>query len=328
VDKTIDHTVTAEEAGQTLPALLRELLPGTSWSAARELCRSGRVRVDGSMIPDPAARVSAGSRIELRPDGPSLPRGPLPPQAVVYADAELVVVDKPAGLLTVPFAGERDTLVTLTRTILSRREGTGGTGGRGPALRVVQRLDKETSGLLVFARSIAAERELQLQFAEHTVVRRYLGLVHDAAEDGTHETLLMPDRGDGLRGSWGVFRRAKGEPPPNARPAITHVRVEERLPGATLVSCELETGRQHQIRIHLAEAGHPLLGERVYIREYHPRERGGNDPLFAAPRPMLHATLLGFAHPRGGRPMRFEAPAPADFLALLARLRGRATSPA
>jgi 23S rRNA pseudouridine1911/1915/1917 synthase len=309
--KPIDHTVTAEQAGQTVPALLRELQPGMSWSRAKELVQSGRVRVDGSMVPDPATRVAAGGRIELRPDGPSLPRGPLPPDAVVYADADLVVVDKPAGLMTVPFAGERDTLVTLTRTVLARREGE----GRGPALRAVQRLDKETSGLIVFARSIAAERRLQEQFKEHNVHRRYLGLVHGAAVDGSHDTLLLADRGDGLRGSWGVFRRPKGEPPITARPAVTHVQVVERLTGATLVACELETGRQHQIRIHLAESGHPLLGERVYIRDY----RG---PILPAPRPMLHAGRLGFVHPRDGRPMRFEAPAPADFLAMLARLRG------
>jgi 23S rRNA pseudouridine1911/1915/1917 synthase len=309
--KAIDHKVTPAQAGQTIPALLRELLPGTSWSRAKELVQSGRVRVDGSMVPDPATRVAAGSRIELRPDGPSLPRGPLPPDAVVYADADLVVVDKPAGLLTVPFAGERDTLITLTRTLLARREGA----GRGPALRAVQRLDKETSGLVVFARSVSAERLLQEQFKVHSVTRRYLGLVHGAAESGSHETLLLADRGDGLRGSWGVFRRAKGDPPPTARRAVTHVQVVLRLRGATLVACELETGRQHQIRIHLAEAGHPLLGERVYVRDY----RG---PLLPAPRPMLHASLLGFAHPRNGRPMRFEMPAPADFLAMLARLRG------
>jgi len=324
-DPTIDHTVTAAEADRTVPALLRELLPGTSWSTAKELCRSGRVYVDGSRVLDPAARVAAGSRVEIHPDGPALPRGPLAPEALVHFDPDLVVVDKPAGLLTAPFAGERDTLVTLTRTLLGRREaagGTGGAGGRGPALRVVQRLDKETSGLLVFARSIGAERELQRQLGEHTVTRRYLALVHGAARDGTHETLLVADRGDGRRGSWGVFRRAKGEPPPNARQAITHVRVVERLPGATLVACELETGRQHQIRIHLSEAGHPLLGERVYV----PADRREGGPLLQAPRPMLHATLLGFAHPRNGRPMRFETPPPADFLALLARLRQGARS--
>jgi 23S rRNA pseudouridine1911/1915/1917 synthase len=309
--KSIDHTVTPAQAGQTVPALLRELLPGTSWSRAKELVQSGRVQVDGSMVPDPATRVEAGSRIELHPDGPSLPRGPLPPEALVYFDADLVVVDKPAGLLTVPFSGERDTLIALTRTLLDRRL----RAGRGPALRAVQRLDKETSGLVVFARSVPAERELQEQFKVHSVTRRYVGLVHGAAESGSHETLLLADRGDGLRGSWGVFRRAKGAPPPTARRAVTHVQVVERLRGATLVACELETGRQHQIRIHLAEAGHPLLGERVYIRDY----RG---PVLPAPRPMLHAGRLGFDHPRDGRSMRFEAPAPADFLAMLARLRG------
>lgn len=306
----LDHTVTPEESGKTLPALLRAHLPGTSWSQAKELVQTGRVAVDGSMVPDPATRVDAGSRIEIRPEGPALPRGPLAPEALVHFDAELVVVNKPAGLLTVPFAGERDTLISLTRALLARRQKAHSV----PPLRAVQRLDKETSGLLVFARTIPAERALQAQLKAHTVTRRYLGLAHGAAQGGTHDTLLLPDRGDGLRGSWGVFRRAKGEPPPNARHAVTHVEVVERLRGATLIACTLETGRQHQIRIHLAEAGHPLLGERVYIRDY----RG---PLLPAPRPMLHAGVLGFDHPRTGKPLRFEVPPPADFLAFLARLR-------
>ncbi|MFY9823019.1 MAG: pseudouridine synthase, partial [Thermoanaerobaculia bacterium] len=120
---------------------------------------------------------------------------------------------------------------------------------------------------------------------------------------------------DGLRGSWGVFRPARGAAPAEAREAITRVQVLERLPGATLLACELETGRQHQIRIHLAEAGHPLVGETLYIRDW----RG---PLLPAPRPMLHASVLGFVHPRTEKVVRFEEPPPEDFAAVLKRLRG------
>jgi 23S rRNA pseudouridine1911/1915/1917 synthase len=278
---------------------------------------------------------------------------PPTPSLVVYADADLVVVRKPPGVLTVPFdRGDRDTLLALTRVALrrlgSRRPGAarpsragaaaapphaaGGTGGAAaanPTLRAVQRLDKDTSGLVVFARSVAVQRALQQQLARREVTRRYLALAHGAARAATHDTWLVADRGDGLRGSWGARTPGgsagaaarghagspgRGLPPPGSRHAVTHVRVLETLRGATLVSCELETGRQHQIRIHLAEAGHPLVGETVYVRDY----RG---PRLPAPRPMLHAAALGFRHPRDGRPLLFEEPPPADFAAVLQRLR-------
>jgi 23S rRNA pseudouridine1911/1915/1917 synthase len=320
--ETREHTVAPEQAGLTLAALVRELALGTSWSRARELCRGGRVMVDGEAATDPARRLAAGERVELRLGGPAPRREPLPRQAIVHVDSDLVVVEKPAGLLTVPFArADRDTLLALTRVALRRREAA--RGDANPTLRAVQRLDKETSGLVVFARSVAAQRRLQEQFGSHAVERRYLAIAHGEVQAATHDTLLVPDRGDGLRGSWGVFRPARGAPPtppPSARRAVTHVAVVERLRGATLVSCALTTGRQHQIRIHLAEAGHPLVGETVYVRD---DLRDGRGPFLPAPRPMLHAAVLGFAHPRSGRPLRFEAPPPADFAAVLARLRAR-----
>lgn len=310
--------VSREQAGNTLAALVRELArkrnPETSWKEARELCRRGAVRVDGDPESEETLRLRAGQRIEL--DFKSAASGGsrhrlLPPGAVVHCDSELVVVRKPAGLLTVPFEDtDRDTLVHALRPLLARL-------GHGKApLRVVQRLDKETSGLLVFARTVDAERHLQQQLRRHTVIRRYQAIVHGTAESGTYDTLLVPDRGDGLRGSWGVFRPAKGEPPETARHAVTHVELVEPLEGASLVDCRLETGRQHQIRIHLAEAGHPLVGERVYIRNFK------GEPI-AAPRPMLHAAELGFVHPRDGRERFYQDPLPADFKAVLGRLRKR-----
>ncbi|MDP9122815.1 MAG: pseudouridine synthase, partial [Acidobacteriota bacterium] len=217
--------------------------------------------------------------------------------------------------LTVPFErDDRDTLLALTRVALRRRESqvgsqTGREAKQPTTLRAVQRLDRETSGLVVFARTVPAQRHLQEQLGAHTVLRRYAALVHGALDDAIFDTLLLEDRGDGLRGSWGVFRAARGAAPPGARRAVTHVRAEKRLRGATRVVCELETGRQHQIRIHLAEAGYPLLGETVYNRDY----RG---PLLPAPRPMLHAQVLGFVHPRDGRNLRFEDPPPEDFMAV------------
>jgi 23S rRNA pseudouridine1911/1915/1917 synthase len=342
--------------------MVRELAPGTSWEQARVLCRAGRVWVDGEPATDPAWRPEAGSRVELLPAAAArvaqtAARAALaaartaagaggPPGAragrggqdaedesglVVHADADVVVVRKPPGVLTVPFdRADRDTLLALARVALrrleTRRAGGAHPGAVNPTLRAVQRLDKDTSGLLVFARNVAAQRALQQQLARREVLRRYEALVHGAAEDAVYETWLVEDRGDGLRGSWGARPAGAADggassglpapPPPAAaaRHAVTRVRVLERLRGATLVACELETGRQHQIRIHLAEAGHPLLGESVYVRDYRGRQ-------IAAPRPMLHAAVLGFVHPRDGRPLRFEEPPPADFAEALRRLR-------
>ncbi len=312
-------TVSAEQAGATLAAIVREILPGTSWSKARELCAQGRVLVDGEPATDPARRVAAGERVEVRAGEPA-PQ-PALTDLVVHLDAEVAVIRKPAGILTVPFErDDRDTLLSLARVAIRRIEAKNGRKTKAsPTLRAVQRLDKETSGLVVFARTVQAQRHLQEQLAAHTVLRRYFALVHGAAGDAVYETLLMPDRGDGLRGSWGVFRPARGEPPAEAREAVTRVTVLERLAGATRVACELETGRQHQIRIHLAEAGHPLVGETVYIRDW----RG---PRISAPRPMLHAAVLGFVHPRTGKKLRFEEPVPEDFERVLARLRRARTS--
>lgn len=305
-------TISKSHTGQTLSALVREILPGTSWSKAREICESGRVLVDDVPTTDPARRMAAGERMEIRLGGPA-PRQAALTDLIVHLDANVVVVRKPAGILTVPFErDDRDTLIALARVAVRRIEAG---KDRGPTLRAVQRLDKETSGLVVFARNVPTQRDLQEQLGEHTVLRRYVALAHGAAESAVHKTLLLPDRGDGLRGSWGVFRPAKGQPPPEwAKEAVTRVTVLERLAKATFVACELETGRQHQIRIHLAEAGHPLIGETVYIRDY----RGS---LLPAPRPMLHASVLGFVHPKTGKSLRFEDPPPADFAAVLERLR-------
>jgi len=226
------------------------------------------------------------------------------------------VIRKPPGLSTVPYdERETNTVDELVRAELSAREGQ-----RQPPLRVVQRLDKETTGVLVFARTLAAKRALQQQFRVHSIERYYLALVHgDLATAVTCDSLLVRDRGDGLKGSFGVFRRPRGEPPHDAQRAVTHLRPIERLHGATLVECQLETGRQHQIRIHLSEHGHPLVGEPVYIRDY----AGAR---IEAERPMLHAAMLGFEHPRTAQPMRFTLDPPEDFARMLERLRAGAKS--
>jgi 23S rRNA pseudouridine1911/1915/1917 synthase len=306
LSEILRSTVTAVQAGQTVAAMVRELVPGLSWSKARELVASGRVRIEGKPAADPAQRVREGERIEVGTAGTQARRDP---DLLVHLDAEVAVVRKPAGLLTVPFERtDRDTLVSRARVAIRRLEASRGTQ-HNPSLRAVQRLDKETSGLVVFARTLPAQRHLQRQFTEHTALRRYLAVVHGKARDAVYDTVLVFDRGDGLRGS------SRGrEVGADARQAITYVTVEAQLRGATLVSCRLETGRTHQIRIHLAEAGHPLLGEMVYVRDF-------KGTWLPAPRLMLHATELGFIHPQTGRELRFTDPPPEDFSAVVAGLK-------
>lgn len=163
----------------------------------------------------------------------------------------------------------------------------------------------------MFARSLAAKRQLKQQFRVHSVHRRYVALVNGALGSRTLRSRLVKDRGDGLRGSTSN--------PKLGQIAVTHVRPRETLAGATLVECRLETGRTHQIRIQLSEAGHPIVGERVYVRDY-------ARPLIDAPRLMLHAAELGFLHPATGRPLRFSEALPADMQAVLERLRNKSQS--
>jgi len=287
-----------------------------SWNKARDLCRSGRVRVNGEVVLDPGARLAVGDRITFDRTAPKLRKGALPAEAIVYVDADVVVVNKPAGVLSVPFEpGDKDTLIDLTRATLRRSQ-----RGFDPELGIVHRIDVDTTGLLLFTRNLAAKRLLQQQFRAHSVHRRYLALVHGIVIGRTFDSVLLRDRGDGLRGSFGHFRAPRGNPPEDAQRAVTHVRLLERLASArprspaSLVECMLETGRQHQIRIHLSEAGHPLIGERVYIRDY-------QGPRIEAARPMLHAAELGFIHPRTGRALAFEIDPPSDFTTLYGSLR-------
>ncbi len=248
------------------------------------------------------------------PHGPKLSRLPLPEDAIVFFDRDLVVVDKPAGVLTVADeAGNKETLLDYARTTLRRVD----KAGVDAPLGVVHRLDRETSGVMLFTRTPLAKQSMQALFREHTVERAYVGIVHGTLAAATRvETDLVLDRGDGLRGSHGRFRRTDAPAPPEARRAITDVKPLLALDGATLVECRLETGRQHQIRIHLSELGHPLIGERVYIRDY----RGEK---IDAARPMLHARTLGFVHPRTGANLVFEREPPEDFAAMVEMLAGK-----
>ncbi len=307
------HTLPASAPPQPLDRALRALLPGQSWSKLRQLIETGKLSLDGRVVTDCRHPVTGGSTLELRlsaprPSTPGGARAPLPRDALVYLDAQLLVVHKPSGLSSVPFDDhERGALSQLLPALLRRRGAT----GRSVDVGVVHRLDKETSGLLVFTRTALAKRALEQQFRLHSVHRRYLALVEGVARDATYRSRLVRDRGDGRRGSTAA--------PHLGQEAVTHVRLREPLGEVSLVECRLETGRTHQIRIHLSEAGHPLLGERVY--------RPATAPPRSAPRLLLHAAELGFEHPVTGEQLRFEAPPPLDFAAELERYRALAARP-
>jgi 23S rRNA pseudouridine1911/1915/1917 synthase len=172
---------------------------------------------------------------------------------------------------------------------------------------------------MVFARSWLAKERLAEQFRTHSVQRRYTGIAHGQVLSTTVRSHLVRDRGDGLRGSIERVGEARRQDAGPAKVAITHLELLEDLVGASLISCRLETGRTHQIRIHLGELGHPLLGERAYMRDY----RG---ELLPAPRLMLHAAELGFRHPGSGAPVHWEQALPEDMQSVLSALRRPATS--
>jgi 23S rRNA pseudouridine1911/1915/1917 synthase len=239
----------------------------------------------------------------------------LPPIArairIVHLDDDIVVVDKPAGLTTVRHADETaefgargqrflpPTLVDLLPRIDPRL--------RRGRVRAVHRIDKETSGLVILARTPQAESHLGKQFRVHSALRTYLALVRGIAKDQRIESTLVRDRGDGRRGSG-----------PGGQHAVTHVRVVERLGDCTLVECRLETGRTHQVRIHLGEDGTPLCGERIYDRPLHGKPYP--DPS-GATRPLLHAATLAVDHPASGKRVHWQSAPPADMQSIIDRLR-------
>jgi 23S rRNA pseudouridine1911/1915/1917 synthase len=271
--------------------------------------------------------------LTLPPPAPIAAEPEAIPLDIVFEDEHLVVIDKPAGLVVHPAPGAP--AGTLVNALLHHLgESLSGIGGR---LRpgIVHRIDKDTSGLLVVAKTDAAHQGLAAQFAAHSIERRYLALVWGAPDPASRRLA-------NLRGiSWepgGVLRiegrigRHPGDRKRmtvlngNGKAAVTRARVLERFgpdaePDAALVECRLETGRTHQIRVHLAFAGHPLLGDAVYGR------RRGRGPVAGFPRQALHAATLGFLHPVTGAALRFEAPLPADLDDLLANLR-RSRAPA
>jgi 23S rRNA pseudouridine1911/1915/1917 synthase len=312
--------VALEQANQTLAALLRQWLPGQSWSQVRKLIAGRRVKLNGEVWLDDVRRLKEGDMVELL-DRPERPRDFVDQIVLRHVDEHVVVVEKPAGIPTVRHPAEMDWLEdrrlkvpTLDDLVLRQLGAELPTKKHHPRpkLRIVHRLDKETSGLVVFARTVTAERGLGAQFAQHTVTRRYLALVPGHFSPTTIRSNLVRDRGDGRRGS--TSNAAQG------KEAVTHVAVVEWLPGFTLLSCRLETGRTHQIRIHLAERGHPVCGDQVYNRPPHGEPRPDES---GTPRLFLHATELGFTHPVTNEALHWEMPLPPELRDVLARLGSR-----
>ncbi|MEN6404883.1 MAG: RluA family pseudouridine synthase [Thermoguttaceae bacterium] len=319
-DETI-FRVLPRQVGQTVAAALRQWMPDRSWSQVRTLLKSRRVMLSGNLCVDAGVRLRLVDVVKILPH----PIAPPPQETDVcirYLDRHIVVVEKPSGITSTRYSDEHDpaprrrqrqpTLDELVpKAIQKSMKGAKGV----KSVRAVHRLDRETSGLMVFARTAEAEKQLGQQFRVHSITRRYLAVAHGRVPAQTIESRLVRDRGDGRRGSTRL---------PNAgRLAITHVQPVESLGDYTLVECRLETGRTHQIRIHLAENGHPLCGERVY-----------NQPLFrpsrldrsGAPRLALCAVELGFLHPITGQPMHFEMPLSPDLAAFVRQLRKKAKS--
>jgi 23S rRNA pseudouridine1911/1915/1917 synthase len=274
----------SERRSTTVRERLQKLHAGVSGRRIKQWLESARVRVNGAVVRRGDVLVGPDDRVELRaPPPPALPA----PLRLVHEDDDVLVVDKPPGMLTIATESERErTVYRLLRGWLHARD-----AGR---IFVVHRLDRETSGLVAFARTVAAKRALQGQFQRRSPERLYVAVVEGVVREaeGTLRARLAEDRSLRVRSS---------RDPREGREAITRYRVLERRRDTTLLELSLVTGRRGQIRAQLAEMGHPILGDRDYGSR--------RDPLR---RVCLHATRLGFVHPRGGR-VTFDSPPPAGF---------------
>ena len=325
-------SVAAEDEGARLDRLLAARIPAQSRSRLKALILDGRVTVQTAQheaartILDPSAQVKSGDviTVTLPPPEDARPAGEDIPLNIVYEDDDLIVIDKPAGLVVHPAAGHATG--TLVNALIAHcGDSLSGIGGvKRPG--IVHRLDKDTSGLMVVAKNDHAHKALSKQFAdklESGLERGYLALVWGAPERprGTIDAPL--DRHPHTREKQAV--RAGG------REAVTHWELRETFQGpdgkpvASLIECLLETGRTHQIRVHLAHIGHPIMGDETYATGFKTKAARlspeSRDALTALGRQALHAAILGFAHPRSGDRLHFESPLPADMGRLAAGLR-------
>ena len=301
----VSGTVDAACAGLRLDQALARTFPQYSRNRLQAWLKSGHVTVTRDGRPGPtegSVPVLGGEAVEVRPP-PAVdvaqPPAQRMPLKIVYEDEDLLVLDKPAGLIVHPGAGNPD------RTLMNGLLAHAASLRQVPRAGIVHRLDKDTSGLMVVAKTVSAQAHLAAQLAARTVKRTYLALVHgDPPARGLVDEPIGRDPRSRTR--MAVTRRGGKE-------ARTRFEVLERFGHAALVQCRLETGRTHQIRVHLQHVRMPVIGDPVYRR----MARHG----VAFPRQALHATALELVHPRTGKPMRWEAPLPADMQQLLDRLR-------
>jgi len=307
--------IAPEQAGQRLDQALAALFPDYSRSRLQQWVRAGAVRLDDQVVTRSNLKVAGGEAVTVDAvleRAPEVAAEDLP-LSIVHEDEALLVIDKPAGLVVHPAAG--NWAGTLQNALLHHAPELAAI----PRAGIVHRLDKDTSGLLVIARTLAAHQSLVAQLAERSMSRRYLALVQGAMTAGG--TIDAP------LGRHPVDRKRQAVLRSGGKPAVTHYRIAERFPAHTLLDVKLETGRTHQIRVHMAHIRHPIVGDPVYGGRPRP-PRGAGEALRTAlqgfRRQALHAAELGLVHPLSGETCRWQAPLPEDFEALLAALRADA----
>lgn len=305
---TISVRLDAAQAGWRLDRALAAAIPTLSRERLKALIASGRVAGPGGAVRDPASKTSGGAEFLIEIPNP-VPAHNLAQDIaleIVFEDDHLLIVDKPAGLVVHPAAGNADgTLVNaLLHHCAGRLSGIGGVARPG----IVHRIDKDTSGLLVVAKTDRAHEGLSVQFAKHTIERRYKAIVAGVPTSGTIDAPLARSPHDRKK----VAIQARG------KRAVTHYSLLTALTGAALVQCRLETGRTHQVRVHMTSIGHPLLGDPIYGRIV-PRQRALLKELGFA-RQALHAAHLGFVHPVTSNALAFDSEMPLDMQELFSAL--------
>ncbi|MCX5896820.1 MAG: RluA family pseudouridine synthase [Proteobacteria bacterium] len=313
--KTVAFAVSVQDSGKRLDIFLAERQALFTRSQVQRAIKDSRIRVD-QVLQKASYHVRAGERIEVVLIDPVPLEGQAEniPLEVLYEDAALMVVNKPPGMVVHPACGNYTG--TLVNALLHHCTTLSGIGG---VLRpgIVHRLDKGTSGILVVAKNDTAHQGLSRQFKLHTIVRRYQALVHGSMDKtaGTIETLI---------GRHPTQRKKMSALPRRGRQAVTHWKVAEKFAGLTLLEVTLETGRTHQVRVHLSSMGHPVVGDGVYGAGKRKKEiclPGVRNALSEIDRPLLHAGYLQFTHPESQVLVEFAVPPPEDFIRVLQAVR-------